>query len=294
MTAAGQIESDGKQPADDIENGATKDFFDPHEGSPSRPAEAHRKMSTSGQSLYGVLGLEKEASPDDIKRAYRKLALKYHPDKNLGKPEVAEIFKEVNFANAVLSNPTKRQIYDNYGSMGLHMANTLGEENFAAYLMLQSKWFKWLFVCCGIFSGCFCCCCCCCCCNFCCGKFKPKMEEYDNFSEADFNDAENGDVGLNQGDRAPIIIGEQPTSLRDEISADKTSSAKGNQADDVLSRPSVIAMPPPPGWEEEKRNEKEPLNNSSTEAPASGDAGRGSPVKTYGSTAGVTHETTIN
>ncbi len=51
-------------------------------------------------------------------------------------------FKEVNYANAVLSNPTKRQIYDAYGSMGLHMAETLGEENFAFYLMFKSGWFK--------------------------------------------------------------------------------------------------------------------------------------------------------
>ncbi|KAL7872213.1 hypothetical protein SRHO_G00071960 [Serrasalmus rhombeus] len=61
---------------------------------PRQPSDRpQRKMSTSGNSLYKVLGLEKGASAEDIKKAYRKLALKYHPDKNPDNPEAAEKFK---------------------------------------------------------------------------------------------------------------------------------------------------------------------------------------------------------
>lgn len=72
------------------------------------------------QDYYKVLGVGKNASADDIKKAYRKLALKYHPDKNQGNKEAEEHFKEINEAYAVLSDPQKRQQYDLMGSTRFH------------------------------------------------------------------------------------------------------------------------------------------------------------------------------
>jgi molecular chaperone DnaJ len=73
----------------------------------------------SDDSLYRVLGVSRDADISTIKKAYRKLALKYHPDKNPGDPEAEGRFKEAAEAYAVLSDPQKRQRYDTYGRAGL-------------------------------------------------------------------------------------------------------------------------------------------------------------------------------
>ncbi|CRG88608.1 Protein pbn1 [Talaromyces islandicus] len=65
--------------------------------------------------LYDALSIKPEASQDEIKKAYRKAALKHHPDKNKDNPKAAEKFKEVSQAYEVLSDPEKRKIYDQYG-----------------------------------------------------------------------------------------------------------------------------------------------------------------------------------
>ncbi|XP_026860259.1 dnaJ homolog subfamily C member 5 [Electrophorus electricus] len=135
--------------------------------------QRQRALSTSGEALYELLGLDKNCTHDDIKKAYRKLALKYHPDKNPENPEAADKFKELNNAHAVLSDVTKRNIYDKYGSLGLYVAQQFGEDNVNTYFMLSSWWAKGLFGICGLLTGCYFCCCLCCCCNCCCGKFKP-------------------------------------------------------------------------------------------------------------------------
>ncbi|CAK8722131.1 MAG: curved DNA-binding protein [Candidatus Electronema aureum] len=67
---------------------------------------------------YKILGVEKSATADEIKKSYRKLALKYHPDKNPGNKEAEAQFKEINEAYAVLSDEKKRKEYDTYGSAG--------------------------------------------------------------------------------------------------------------------------------------------------------------------------------
>lgn len=69
------------------------------------------------KDFYDVLGVEKGASPEELKKAYRKLAVEYHPDKNKSK-EAEGKFKEINEAYEVLSNPQKRQNYDQFGSSG--------------------------------------------------------------------------------------------------------------------------------------------------------------------------------
>jgi len=68
------------------------------------------------KDYYKILGVNKNASQDEIKRAYRKLALKYHPDKTKGNKADEEKFKEVNEANEVLSDIEKRKKYDQFGS----------------------------------------------------------------------------------------------------------------------------------------------------------------------------------
>lgn len=71
-----------------------------------------------GKDYYKILGVQKGASIEEIKKAYRNLALKYHPDRNPNKKEAEEKFKEINEAYAVLSNPEKRKKYDMLGSEG--------------------------------------------------------------------------------------------------------------------------------------------------------------------------------
>ena len=71
------------------------------------------------RDYYEVLGIGKNATDAEIKSAYRKLAKKYHPDLNPGDKEAEEKFKEVNEANDVLSDPQKRQRYDQFGFAGV-------------------------------------------------------------------------------------------------------------------------------------------------------------------------------
>lgn len=145
--------------------------------------------------------------------------MKYHPDKNPDNPEAAEKFKEINNANSILNDETKRKIYDEYGSMGLYVSEQFGEESVKYYFLMSKWWFKvaasspcWsechfaasahflpplnlvvpplpppqgLVLCCTLFT----CCCCCCCCCFCCGKCKPPDDD-ENYQYVDPEDLE--------------------------------------------------------------------------------------------------------
>lgn len=72
----------------------------------------------AGKDYYKILGVSKDSSDDDLKKAYRKLAMKYHPDQNQGDKKAEESFKEVNEAYAVLSDKEKRRQYDMFGADG--------------------------------------------------------------------------------------------------------------------------------------------------------------------------------
>ncbi|XP_045136356.1 dnaJ homolog subfamily C member 5-like isoform X14 [Portunus trituberculatus] len=219
-----------------------------------------RSMSTTGDSLYETLGVPKDATTDQIKKTYRKLALKYHPDKNPNNPEAAEKFKEVNHAHGILSDATKRNIYDNYGSLGLYIAEQFGEENVNTYFLVNSGWCKALFLFCGIITGCYFCCCCCCCFNFCCGKCKPRPPD----ETGDYHNLNTGAEDWREQAEGPITNQPGPSAPKEEVSDEDQEAAKaagepvtsqpppstnpfrtpGGEAGPGMSQP-VFAMPPP-------------------------------------------------
>jgi len=85
------------------------------------------------KDYYKILGVDKKASQDDVKKAYRKLAVKFHPDKNPGDKKAEEKFKEINEANDVLSDQAKRKKYDDLGenwqSQGQGFPNDFGQQS---------------------------------------------------------------------------------------------------------------------------------------------------------------------
>ncbi|CAG9533122.1 unnamed protein product [Cercopithifilaria johnstoni] len=202
-----------------------------------------KQRKVKGPSLYEILGITKDASDDDIKRAYRKLALKYHPDKNLENDlEKTEYFKEINHAHAVLSVPTRRKVYDEYGDMGLKLMEQFGDDG--AMIGLAFKpWFKWLFIICGLSTCCcffFCCGCmfCCnCCCNFCCGKYKPKrFEEEGDIEESDAE---------HEANRSTLVIVDQPEEsnmLPKSTKGDENLGSAGSSNEKLRGHPAIYPV----------------------------------------------------
>src|SRR5438105_13062488 len=76
-------------------------------------------MATSKRDYYEVLGVSREADDEEIKKAYRKLAMQYHPDRNVGDADAELKFKQAAEAYEVLRDPQKRQRFDRYGHAGL-------------------------------------------------------------------------------------------------------------------------------------------------------------------------------
>ncbi|NGX35086.1 MAG: Chaperone protein DnaJ, partial [Candidatus Anoxychlamydiales bacterium] len=86
---------------------------------------------------YQTLDISKSASADEIKKAYRKQALKYHPDKNPGDTEAEAKFKKISEAYEVLSNETKRKLYDQYGEEGVKGAASMGGMGGAGFSSME-------------------------------------------------------------------------------------------------------------------------------------------------------------
>jgi len=82
------------------------------------------------RDYYEILGVSQDAGKDELKSRYRRLAIKYHPDKNPGNAEAEEKFKEASEAYEVLSDDKKRRIYDQYGHQGLEGSGFSGAGNF--------------------------------------------------------------------------------------------------------------------------------------------------------------------
>jgi len=85
------------------------------------------------KDYYEILGVGRSADKDEIKKAYRKLALKYHPDKNPDNKDAEDHFKEVNGAYEVLSNDDKRRRYDQFGHAGVDSSAASGGGAGGAY-----------------------------------------------------------------------------------------------------------------------------------------------------------------
>ncbi|MCF8200619.1 MAG: DnaJ domain-containing protein, partial [Bacteroidia bacterium] len=85
----------------------------------------------SKRDYYDVLGVSRSSSAEEIKKAYRKLAIKFHPDKNPGDKEAEENFKEAAEAYDVLSNPDKKQRYDQFGHAGMGAGGGGGAHGFS-------------------------------------------------------------------------------------------------------------------------------------------------------------------
>ncbi|XP_062344311.1 dnaJ homolog subfamily C member 5G [Cinclus cinclus] len=183
---------------------------------PSRP---QRKLSRVGESLYRVLGLQKGSSPEEIKKAYRKLALKYHPDKNPDDPAAAERFKEINSAHATLSDADKRRLYDQYGSLGLYVAEQFGDDAVRHYFLMSKWWFQALLLCCGALT----CCCCCCCCFFCCGTCCPPKED-ESYKYVDPKDLE-AQMRAEDGDPQIPVVAQPPPASTEPLPASTRSDA---------------------------------------------------------------------
>ena len=88
-------------------------------------------MANQKKDYYRVLGVSRSAGIDDIKKAYRQIALKYHPDRNPGNKEAEEKFKEAAEAYEVLHDPEKRRLYDLYGHEGLSSTGFTGFRDFS-------------------------------------------------------------------------------------------------------------------------------------------------------------------
>ncbi|CAD5120991.1 DgyrCDS9535 [Dimorphilus gyrociliatus] len=145
------------------------------------------------KELYDILKLRYDCTQDGIKKAYRQLAFKYHPNRNPNNLAATEMFKEINYAHSILSDAKTKEIYDRYGQTGLQVANQFGEDNVNAYLFISYTKImpRCKFVSCGLVMlqyfgrNRFCSC------NFCCRQY--KLESFLNRDSRDYESSSDSD-----------------------------------------------------------------------------------------------------
>jgi len=166
--------------------------------------------------------------------------------------EAEEMFKKINQANSILSDEKKRQLYDEYGSFGLYIAEQVGDDLVGSVMVFQSGWFKALFGLCCVVTGCYFCCCCLCCCFCCCGKCRPKMDDEDDQDLPDVGDLEGEEA--QDGEKGPVTS--QPEATNGTIPMPMPSSSPKTTSPHSPSSP----IPQP------DHTEKSPLKNTPDQA----------------------------
>jgi len=176
-------------------------------GSPSQEhsalidGEAGVANDDDEEDLYALLGLTKEADDEEIRKAYRKMARTWHPDKNPGDVQAAEMTRKINFAYNVFTTPVKKRAYDKYGAQGLEIYDQIGEEGFQKVEAMEP--YMGTIMCClclmSIPTLGYCCCCFCCCCGLL--KKEEEYDEYENMEE--YDDLETGRTDAPDSHDAP-------------------------------------------------------------------------------------------
>ena len=100
--------------------------------------------STGGADFYGILGVQKGANDAELKRAYRKLAMRWHPDKNKGDDSAKDKFQEISRAYDVLTDAEKRAIYDKHGLEGVEGGGGGGGGEGGRFAQATPTSFEWL------------------------------------------------------------------------------------------------------------------------------------------------------
>jgi len=142
-----------------------------------RSGHVPRAFTRQGFTLYERLNLNKDdCTEKDIDRAYQKMADANHPDKYPDDTEKEIKFIQASEAYSVLSDPKKKEVYDKFGSLGIHVGELVGYNKVERYLTKRSAGYKFTSVMMFLLTGCCFCCCCYFCFCFCCGLCLPKRD----------------------------------------------------------------------------------------------------------------------